>query len=49
MIYLLEDIIIKNQSPSFINFIKDQLIKLYSQLSDCTHLSNEDFLEIVIF
>ena len=47
MIYLLKDIIIKNQSPSFIKFIKDQLIELYSQLSDCTHLSNEDFLEII--
>lgn len=47
MIYLLRELIKKNNNNSFITYIKEQLILLYSQLSLCNNIKTDEFLKII--
>ena len=47
MIYLLREVIKNNNNNSFITYIKEQLIVLYSQLSLCNNIKTNDFLKII--
>jgi ribosomal protein S18 acetylase RimI-like enzyme len=47
MIVTLRSIIEKNTSESFLTYIKDQMIELYSQLTLCKNVNNSMFIEFV--
>lgn len=47
MIIELKELLLSNQTKQFITYIKEQMIDLYSQLTDCNDISNNMFLEII--
>lgn len=47
MIVTLKSIVEKDTSESFLSYIKDQMIHLYSQLTSCEDVSLDKFIEFV--
>ena len=47
MIVTLQSILEHSQSESFLSYIKEQMINLYSQLSECHDVDNSKFIEFV--
>ena len=47
MIVNLKELILTNQTNQFVSYIKSQMIDLYSQLTECNDIPNNNFLSIV--